>query len=807
MEDSQTTSANLNNCNHCNSCVYKQHLRCAPREVRQADLMIIGESPMAHEVRSSKLFDSKGGEMLKQTLRKVGLPEGIINKSVHFTNALNCVAEVIKGKQTIDKEAAKQCRLRLIDEIKQVQPRLVMLFGNTALQVATGIFNAKISEYQGRVTEVVDVPGVKFIPCFHPAKLMYNPGDYKVFSQIFTYAASVFKDDKVLDAGATEFIAIRTLEELQKSYHYLKEHQIVYLGCDTETTGLNPREEGSRILTLGISYAKNKAFVYHEDIIPHMSQLLSDKRFQRIWHNAQFDLNWLDHKGIAALGEHDVMLLHYSTNETSGTHDLEQLAQLMLGAEAYKSTANQFIKSKEGFGSAPEEVLFERVAVDADYTLQLFHRLYPLVQNDSNLKKLYNDILIPASGCLQQISKQGMLLDVPYLKKRKDAYDIQIEQTIKTIQEEVGPFWNPEIYKAQTEAKTAPEVFNPKSPKQLSWLIFDRIKLKPTKMKKRSTDMDVLESIQNPPQFVKSIVELRHIQKELSTYIEGNLDRKDIENRVHSNFSLHITATGRLSSKNPNIQNIPSLRKDVRRAFIVPNGYKIMESDYKGAELRVLAHCSGVGALGRALMEGRDLHDDLSVRFWGPDFTKSQRMQAKTVNFGVPYGREAFSIAQEFNMSNEEAQGLIDEWFKLYPEAASYLNQCAADAAAGKPLVTPFGRYRRFGLITPDTLHGIQNEAKNFRIQSIASDCTLISAIRIQPQIQKLGAHIINLVHDSIVTEVPDDEATIREVAKIIQFEMMDTPVRELGSIIPFGIDIEMGTNWADLKTYNIGGI
>lgn len=155
-------------------------------------------------------------------------------------------------------------------------------------------------------------------------------------------------------------------------------------------------------------------------------------------------------------------------------------------------------------------------------------------------------------------------------------------------------------------------------------------------------------------------------------------------------------------------------------------------------------------------------------------------------------------------MPVDEAQGLIDEWFKLYPEAAEYLNKCAEDAAQGKPLLTPFGRYRRFGLITPDTLHGVQNEAKNFRIQSIASDLTLMSAIRIQPQIIKLGANIINLVHDSIVTEVPDDDEIIKQVATIVRREMMATPVRELDAKVPFGIDIEIGYNWADIKTYTL---
>lgn len=619
---------------YCKSCAYQCFLKCTPREIKQADLMVVGENPSTREARTGKLFDSQGGEVVRQTLRKVGIPDGTQDDNVYFSNALDCVLPTGKNKVKLSKEAALTCRQRLLEEIRQVQPKLIIVLGGVALQTITGNFMAKITEFQGRVISIEELPEVKIIPCIHPATLLYNPGNYKVFSQVFTYAAQVFKEDTILDPGVTDYHAIYTVEDLQRCDNFLKKNNYKYLGCDTETTGLDCRIRDGRILTLGLAFEKNKAFVFHESVITHMGKLLSDPRYEIIYHNAKFDIQWLRSRGISAVASHDIMLLHYATNETSGTHDLEQLSLLLLGAEAYKSKANAYIKSKEGFQSAPEDILFERVAVDCDNTLQLFYKLYQTVSADPNLHKLYHKILMPASELLTQVETKGMLLDVPYLLLRKEVYEKSIEETLNKISLEVQSVWDPDLYKMQTEAKSAPEKFNPKSTKQLSWLVFDRLKLKPVKLKKRSTDMDVLESIQNPPDFIKSIVDLRHTQKELSTYVEGNLSRMDDQHRVHSSFSLHVTATGRLSSKQPNVQNIPSLKKDVRKAFIVPSGYKIMESDYKGAELRVLAHCSGVGALGQALIDGRDLHDDLSIRFWGPNFTKAQRMQAKTVNFG-----------------------------------------------------------------------------------------------------------------------------------------------------------------------------
>lgn len=152
-------------------------------------------------------------------------------------------------------------------------------------------------------------------------------------------------------------------------------------------------------------------------------------------------------------------------------------------------------------------------------------------------------------------------------------------------------------------------------------------------------------------------------------------------------------------------------------------------------------------------------------------------------------------------MEFSEAQGLIAEWFKLYPEAKQYLDSCVEDVRNGRPLWTPFGRCRRFGLITPDTVEHINNEARNFRIQSISSDLTLISAMNIQPQIKPLGAHIINLVHDSIVVECPEDPTIVQKVAAIIEREMVATPKRELNSLVPFGVDIELGPNWGEIKS------
>jgi DNA polymerase-1 len=249
----------------------------------------------------------------------------------------------------------------------------------------------------------------------------------------------------------------------------------------------------------------------------------------------------------------------------------------------------------------------------------------------------------------------------------------------------------------------------------MAWMIFDKLKLKPRIRQGRSTGAKILASIEADIPLINKVLEYRSVSKEKSTYVVGTLKLRDIDGRVRSNFSLHITATGRLSSKEPNVQNLPSANGvgNVRRAYVPPKGKILMEVDYSGAELRWLALLSNDRVLREIFIQGRNLHKETATRMFGPDFTPQQKMRAKAVNFGIPYGREAGSFKDEFNISEQEAQGLIDSWLDAYPEAKEYLQWCGDQVLAGKYLETPWGNRRRAGLVTKESLHALQNEFKN----------------------------------------------------------------------------------------------
>lgn len=203
-------------------------------------------------------------------------------------------------------------------------------------------------------------------------------------------------------------------------------------------------------------------------------------------------------------------------------------------------------------------------------------------------------------------------------------------------------------------------------------------------------------------------------------------------------------------------------------------------------------------------MEGRNLHDETATALFGKDFTKQDRMRAKAVNFGIPYGREAGSFVDEFNISKEEAQDMIDKWLDAYPGAKKYLLGLAQAVVDGKYVETPFGRRRRFGLVTKEALHGLQNEARNMPIQSSSSDTLLVSCMEEEDALrEKFDTTIVNLVHDSVVLEVPEDPAIIQAVSKHMSAAMVAQPKKLFGYEVPFHSDTDLGYTWGDLVAYD----
>lgn len=781
----------------CEQCAYGRYPKI-PRSVpHPAQLAIVGEAPGNSELARKQPFVGLSGKLLRRTLDSVGISD---TRNVFITNAMLCRPPV--GKP-IQRDPVNKCRGRLIEELKIAQPKVILALGNTALHSLTGSFNYKITNEQGRVLESPLLPGTLIVPCFHPAKILRTPGDFKSFKAAFEYAAHLLHGGTIRHPGFTKFIVADP--KLMRDYiDFLSKYEV--LGSDIETGGTRLLE--SKVLDLGIAYEKNKVIIFPEPLIPRLKPLFELKKPLWVWHNGQFDTGYLRRYGLPARIDHDTILQHYCLNENEGGHDLETLSAQFLGAEDYKGDIHKIAGGKktmelEGYSKVPKEILYPYLAKDCDYTLQLHNLFLPKVEEDPDLKKLYYELLLPATRFLRRVQRTGIYPNKEYLFELEEKLHAKAKSINKEILEHVKDLWDPIQYMEATKAKKLPKKFNPASSKQLSWLVYDVMRFKPMRGKGRSTDKEVIAHYKDEHPMMPLIAELRSTRKMMSTYVKGVLKNITIDDRVHSSYLLFSTVTGRLSSRGPNLQNIPN-DPDIRAIFQAPPGRRLMEADYKAAELRVLAHISGDPYLKQVYEEGRDLHSEVAEMFFGPNFTKMQRVQAKTFNFGIAYGRTEYSIAEAFGISVEEARMLIAQWFARAPKAAEYLLSCDAAAERGEVLVTPFGRKRRFGLVTPEIVDDLKNEARNFRIQSIASDLTLTSAMALETPIKMFDAKIVNLVHDSILIEMPDRDDLVQPLAKLVTSTMSHIPKIKLGATIPFEADVHVGYKWGYLNEIQI---
>lgn len=250
-----------------------------------------------------------------------------------------------------------------------------------------------------------------------------------------------------------------------------------------------------------------------------------------------------------------------------------------------------------------------------------------------------------------------------------------------------------------------------------------------------------------------------------------------------------------------NVQNIPT-ESVIRDVFVAEDGFSFIEADYSQAEIRVLAELSGDKYLGQVFIDGRDLHSEMARSIFGDAFTVEDRRKAKEVNFGVPYGLTEQGLAVRFNMSVESARGIIQGWFATAPEARDYIGLCRQAPILRRTLETPFHRRRRFGLVTPDNVRQLQNEACNFPISSTASDLTLHSAIKLRSLFQyqyQRCVRIVNIVHDSILVEVANG-ISIEEVSRLMISVMESRPKELIGATVPFVADVKVGTRWGSLE-------
>lgn len=602
-----------------------------------------------------------------------------------------------------------------------------------------------------------------------------------------------------------------------------------YLACDIETRRVE--WEDNMLLSVGLAYGPSHCLamydiplngakhssVHSEALLDAFNYVFNHPDLTYIWQNGKFDCGRLKYMcNIDAHVDEDTMLQHYACiNEKQGTHGLKDMGQLYLQAPAWDDELdkikkewcrkNKVLLKEFTYDSIPTEVLIPYMQRDCIATYRLHFEFKRLARPGSEF--IYKQ-LCRASTAYGKVETSGLKIDVDYLEDLEAELDSLVAKSQQKLDELSAKYWNPLLYGRVTGAKVKPDMeFSPKSPKQLKWILGE-VMGHPVPATDALTMQGLLEEAKackdsNAEQFMEAILDVRKYSKYLETYVLGMRDVLCRDGRVRGTFNLHGTETGRLSSSNPNMQNIPR-NKMIKNLIVATPGTTLLQLDYSQAELRVLAMLSGDPALIDIYVSGKDLHDAIADMMFGPDAHKDKELRnlAKTINFGIAYGRGPSSIAQNFGKTMTEARDIINKWFAPMPKVKEFIDNRRRMATRGEPCVTIFGRERHF-VITDSELHHIQNEYINTPIQGTASDFTMLSLLNIHDYLEENWsgkARIVSTVHDSIILEVPNEADIIKTIANKCIDIMANTPLTYVPDCpVPFVADAEIGTKWGEM--------
>jgi len=567
---------------------------------------------------------------------------------------------------------------------------------------------------------------------------------------------------------------------------------------DTETTGLDANL--ADIVGLSFSFENAKAYYVPtpadregaQAIVDIFKPVLENPNIEKIGQNIKYDILLLARYGVKVQGSlFDTMLAHYLIDPDT-RHGMDVLAENYLNYSPVSITELIGEKGKKQGNMRDVEVekIKEYAAEDADITLQLKNVFHPLLV-ETNTMQLAQDVEFPLVYILAEIERNGVKIDVPALEE----FSKTLEQDIKNLEESI-------FEKAGVN-------FNIASPKQLGEVLFDKLQLDPkakkTKTGQYKTGEDVLLALAHKSDIVQDILNFRQMQKLKSTYVDALPELINPETGlIHTSYNQAVAATGRLSSTNPNLQNIPirtERGREVRKAFIPRSENNvILSADYSQIELRLIAELSKDQNMMEAFSQGHDIHRATAAKVYNVDFdavTSEQRRNAKAVNFGIIYGQSAFGLSQNLGISRKEASDIINEYFNQYTGIKKYMSD-AVESAKEKGYVETILKRRRYlrDINSANmTVRGFaERNAINAPIQGSAADLIKLAMIAIQKEIEQRGltGKMIMQVHDELVFDVPKDEIVVFK--KII----LDKMSNAIKTSVPLIVEIGEGKNWLE---------
>lgn len=791
----------------CDKCPFVNRPIAHSTGPEDAEIMVISRSPGHHEALQGKSFSGPSGKVLNHLLEL----QGTDRKSVRTTNVVLCQSD---GTEAGFGLAVGCCAPRLAAEMTQA--KTIIACGREAAQAVTGSPNI----YQNR-GYAHEIQNRRVVVTNNPAVVLRDDSSFPELVRDFRLAINPLPAPTLPTVKWTDSIE-EAKEWVERLIKELSTDGInILVASDIETEA--PTYE--RISACGFSIRPERAVVFgsvpcgdKEFFNSYLRRLYELPNLRWLWHNGKYDVKILRRNGIQARIDEDTLLLSWCLDERpgdpesgAGGHSLEWLLKDQLGWPKYEPSS---VKEYKKSGNLPDKRarldLYEYNGMDTAGTLALFNLFKREAINDDVWDKPYKSLLLRLAEVLTRMEGVGIAFDA--------------DRAMDILEAEVWPKLQELKQRARKISKR--EKLNLNSPKQLSELMYgdwgightlSRPKIE--RQGKNSTDKVVREEIIgghfsckngiNPTaimQFTKLLHDYKELDTQRGTFFEGMV-LKSRHGRLYTDFSIHGTESGRLSSKRPNLQNVTRPKEgmpSVRSCFLPDPGCVLISADLSQAELRTIAVLSGDETLRSIYLDSdRSLHKEVATEFYGADYTYEQYVRAKNINFGVAYWQSAYSFHQMYKMPMEEADRFIKLWWERFPQVWEWTKATEREVIEKGELQSPFGHKRRFYVIPSDEsgrLHVVK-EGINFRPQNIAANITLWALCDFAEQVDWRIAQPCLTVHDSIVVNCIESE--VDAVAALLKECLENAPKQSIKWEFPYLAEITVGRrNWGSLEEW-----
>jgi uracil-DNA glycosylase family 4 len=788
----------------CDNCPLKKEQIAPTSGPADATVAFVSRSPGYHDVNARRPFAGPSGVVLDNLLSK----HGVKRAEILTTNVVLCHTD------DPPPEAIACCRPRLEAEIASCDT--IIAGGSEAVAALTGQRSVKAARGHDHHRTTSGGRTQRVVATTNPAVVLRESGNYPDMVKDFRLAFDPIEGGDLPEVQWYDSVTEAT-DFLEHLIAGASRNDFDVIASDLETFGWT-----GKIACAGFSWNATEAHVIgveplmHPNVMVLLKELYEDEKVRWLWHNGKYDVKVLQRNGINARVDEDTFILSYACDERpggdytgdqgAGLHGLTPILMEDYGWPDYEHHSVKEFK-KTGELSDPFE-LYDYNGKDTAGTLLIYQDLVDRAKEDNVLDRPYKHSQLPLANALVQVELNGFHYDVEAAANLNES-DIL-----------------PKLWDLQDQMRQVAglQLLNPRSPTQIRALLYSQWGLKHNlkdtykKVKSTSVDKDVRREIlegrykANPGfrdkvlEFVKLYDIFAKVDKQRGSFIEGLIKRVQPDGKLYSTFKFG-TVSGRLSSEDPNFQNITRSGAhgipSIRSLFRPSPGRALVSGDLSQAELRTIAKLSGDNSLLGIFRDStRSLHKERAARFYGENYTKEEYVKAKNINFGVTYGQSAFTFAQMYTMPEEEAQAYIDTWWRDFPGVQAWVIETQKRVQMDGVIVSPFGHKRRFHLLTKENKNDVLREAVNFVPQNVAGVATELALI----ELVRAGVRVVTSVHDSIVADVPVDE--VDEVAVLMKRTMQNVTVEHLGwewDDIPFLADISIGReNWYDLEEVEV---